>query len=124
MILILGGAWQGKLELAKREFGLREEDVFDCSGPEIDFCRRCIRHLEDFTLACAGEGLDPVDYFERHAEDWRDSVLICRDVFCGVVPTDPLMRLWRNETARLCKYLADRAERVSRVFCGLEQRLK
>ncbi len=124
MVLIIGGAWQGKLETAKREFGLRDEDVFTCSGAEIDFAKPCIRHLEDFTLACAERGLDSVDYFKRHEAEWSDSVLICRDIFCGVVPVDPVMRLWRNETGCLCQYLASRAERVSRVFCGLEQRLK
>ena len=29
-----------------------------------------------------------------------------------------------EETRRLCQYLAGQADRVSRIFCGLEQRLK
>ena len=31
MILIIGGAYQGKLDYAKEKFGLRDEDIFDCA---------------------------------------------------------------------------------------------
>lgn len=124
MILIIGGAWQGKRDFAVREFGLREEDIFSCTGTEIDFSARCIDRLEEYVLACVREGKDPLARFEEQPEQWQDSVLICRDISCGVVPMDEEMRLWRNETGRLCQYLASRARRVSRIFCGLEQRLK
>ena len=63
-------------------------------------------------------------YFESHTGEWQDSVLICQDISCGVVPMSAELRLWRNETGRLCRYLAQRARQVSRIFCGLEQRLK
>ncbi len=122
--MIIGGAWQGKLDLAKREYGLSDEDVFTCGGGEIDFSRRCIYRLEEFTLACAESGRDPLAYFQAREQEWQNAVIICRDIFCGVVPMDAAARRWRNETGCLCRYLAGKAERVSRVFCGLEQRLK
>ena len=124
MVLIIGGAWQGKLDFAKQTYDLRPEDVFACGGDEIDFSRRCIDRLEEFVLSCVRSGKDPVAYFEDRRESWRGSIVICRDIFCGVVPMDAEQRLWRSETGRLCQYLARRAERVSRIFCGLEQRLK
>jgi len=124
MVLIIGGAWQGKLDFAKETYGLAEEDIFTCQGGEIDFSRRCIDRLEEFTLACVQAGKDPVAYLEDNREKWQNSVLICQDISCGVVPMSPELRLWRNETGRLCQYLAKRATRVSRIFCGLEQRLK
>ena len=34
------------------------------------------------------------------------------------------LRQWRNANGRLCQYLAGQADQVTRVFCGLEQRLK
>ncbi|MBE6989477.1 MAG: hypothetical protein E7426_01860 [Ruminococcaceae bacterium] len=124
MVLIIGGAWQGKRDYAKTAYDLSEADICTCAGSEIDFSCRCIDRLEEFTLACVQEGIDPVAYFERNMSDWRDSILICQDISCGVVPMEARLRLWRNETGRLCQYLSARAERVSRVFCGLEQRLK
>jgi adenosyl cobinamide kinase/adenosyl cobinamide phosphate guanylyltransferase len=33
-------------------------------------------------------------------------------------------RVCRQRTGRLAQYLSGEADRVSRIFCGLEQRLK
>ena len=124
MILITGGAYQGKLEYAKSTYQLGDADIFTCTGPEIDFSKRCIRHLEDFTCACVRDGVDAIDYFQSHHALWQDSILICQDISCGVVPMGADMRAWRQANGRLCQYLSGEAERVSRIFCGLEQRLK
>lgn len=124
MILIIGGAYQGKLDYARTAFALQENEIFTCSGTKVDFSKRCLNALEEFTWACAEAGTDPVEDFRANWEKWKDSILICRDLFCGVVPMDPRERQWRQDTGRLCQYLAGEAEQVSRIFCGLEQRLK
>ena len=124
MILIIGGAYQGKLDWAKAAFGIPEARVFTCTGPEIDFSRGCVEHIEEFTLACVRQGVDPVAYFAGRRAQWQNCVLICGDISGGVVPLGAEMRAWRQENGRLCRYLSGEAERVSRIFCGLEQRLK
>lgn len=124
MILIIGGAYQGKLDFAKEAFCLTPEDIFTCTGTEIDFSKRCVNGLEEFCYACIGQNIDPMEYIQSHREDWRDSILICNDLSSGVVPIDPVQRQWRHTTGRLCQYLAGEASQVSRIFCGLEQRLK
>lgn len=124
MVLIIGGAYQGKLDYAKTAFDVLDSDVFSCSGTEIDFSKRCIYAIEEFTFACVREGVEPADYFKAHREQWQESILICRDIFCGVVPMGAEQRQWRQSTGRLCQYLAGEASQVSRLFCGLEQRLK
>ena len=124
MILIIGGAYQGKLSYAKAAFLLPPEEIFTCTGTEIDFSRRCVNGLEEFCYACIGQNIDPMEYIQSHREDWCDSILICSDLSSGVVPIDPVQRQWRHTTGRLCQYLAGEASRVSRIFCGLEQRLK
>ena len=120
MILIIGGAWQGKLDFAKETFGITDADVFTCTNGEIDFSKRCTYRVEEFAL----HHPDPISYFEAHRELWQDSVVILRDIFCGVVPCSAEEREWRQKTGRLAQYLSREAERVSRIFCGLEQRLK
>ena len=124
MVLIIGGAYQGKLDFAKIAFSLSEDDIFTCDSSEIDFSKRCINRVEEFTLTCVQSGLDPSEYFKAHKEDWKDSILICEDIFCGVVPMGAEMRAWRQATGRLCQYLSHEAAEVSRIFCGLEQKLK
>ena len=120
MILIIGGAYQGKLEFAKDTFGIKDEAVFTCDTGEIDFSKRCIYKIEEFAYGCP----DPIGYFQNHREQWQDSVLILQDIFCGVVPMGAENRAWRQKTGRLAQYLSKEASRVSRIFCGLEQRLK
>lgn len=124
MVLIIGGAYQGKLDVAKEKYRMADADVYRCAGAQIDFTSRCIYGLEKFTLACIREGKDPVKYLTAHREQWENSIFICRDIFCGVVPMGAENRAWRQATGRLCQYLSREAEQVSRVFCGLEQRLK
>ena len=124
MVLIIGGSYQGKLDFTKTAFTLSEDDIFTCSSSEIDFSKRCINSIEEFSLASIRCGTDPSEYFNVHKDDWKDSILICEDIFCGVVPMGAEMRAWRQATGRLCQYLSREAAQVSRIFCGLEQRLK
>ena len=120
MILIIGGAYQGKLDFAKDAFGITDMEIHYCDSGEIDFSKRCICNLEEFTA----RNLDPIGYFETHREDWQSAIVICRDIFCGVVPMGAENRAWRQRTGRLVQYLSREAAQVSRIFCGLEQRLK
>ena len=124
MIFIIGGAYQGKRAFARETFSLTEDDIFTCTDRGINFGCRCVDRLEEYVFACVQDGIDPLAVFEADPAAWADSILICRDISCGVVPLSAQERAWRNETGRLCQYLAARADRVSRLFCGLEQRLK
>lgn len=120
MILIIGGAYQGKTEFAKKEFGVERGQIFACTEEKIDFSYPCIDNIELFSKRHD----DPVAYFRAHRELWRESVLILEDISCGVVPMGVENRAWRLKNGQLAQYLAAQAERVSRIFCGLEQRLK
>ena len=126
MNLIIGGAFQGKLDYAREKYGFTEEDIYLCeeNTPEIDFLKPCINHLEEFVLACVRAEVDPVQYLKKHWEDGRQSTFICMDISSGVVPLGKEMRLWRNENGKVCQYLSREAASVTRIFCGLEQKLK
>lgn len=120
MILIIGGAYQGKLDFARETFGITDADVHICGESEINFSKRCIYKIEEFTYGHP----DPIGYFKAHYEEWQDSILILQDIFCGVVPLGAENRAWRQNTGRLSQYLSKEAAQVSRIFCGLEQKLK
>lgn len=122
MNLIIGGAYQGKRDFALNTLNIPEREMFTCTDETIDFSKACIDRLEDYVLACIQKGIDPLEQLK--AQDLRDKTIICMDMFCGVVPIDGQMRLWRHSTGLVCQYLAKRADRVYRIVCGLEQRLK
>ena len=124
MHLIIGGAYQGKKTFAKEKYGFRNIHMFICMKDEIDFSYPCVANFEVFTYGCVERGEDPVEYFKLHRDEWEDAVLICRDISAGMVPVNATERKWRECHGKLCQYLSKEASQVSRIFCGLEQRLK
>ncbi len=125
MNLIIGGAYQGKLEYAKNKYKLDDSDIYTCSENEsISFDGKCINAIQEYTLYCVKNSVDAVGVFKANRERWQNSILICNDIFCGVVPLGADMRAWRETTGRLCAYLSSQADTVERIFCGLEQKLK
>ena len=125
MELIIGGAYQGKTEYAKAAFGLDDGDIFVCDKDgNVDFDKRCISHIERFSFWCVEHGIEPADYFFEHAENAENLIVISDDISCGVVPIDKTERAWREANGRLLIRLSKESEHVTRVFCGLSQRLK
>ena len=112
MILIIGGAGQGKLDYVLQKTGYGPAQV--ARTPEEARTRPVFAGLEDWPE------LDEAALLEANP----DVILICDEVGCGVVPVEPAQRARREAVGRLCCRLAERAERVKRIFCGLPMVLK
>lgn len=124
MHLIIGGAYQGKLDFAKARYHFSPEQICICTPDTIDFSAPCITRAEELVYGCVLRGEDAVSLFRQNREAWKNSVLILRDISGGLVPIEPNERAWREMTGKLCQYLCGEADSVSRIFCGLEQKLK
>ena len=125
MTLIIGGAYQGKLDYARVQFGLLEADIFECTETTVpDTSKRCLNHIERYLRYCVRNGEDPQKVLETWLAAQTEAVLICEDIFCGVVPVDAELRAWREACGRFTNLAAERAEAVVRIFCGLPQTLK
>lgn len=119
MQMIVGGAYQGKMDYARARFGLKDEDIYECTAEaEPDFSRRCLTHLERYALFALRRGEEPKGNFRP------DAVLLFEDIFCGVVPVEPEKRAHREAAGRYARRVAAGAEGVTRIFCGLAQKLK
>lgn len=132
MRLIFGGAYQGKRDYVIERFGLKDGDIFCCSageengseGPSIDFSGKAVDGLEEFVLGCVRTGTEAKDYLEARRNEWRDIIFICTDISSGVVPFEKELRAWREMVGRTLMYLGKEAEEVTRIFCGLPQKIK
>ncbi len=125
MELIIGGAYQGKTDFAKENFSISDDDIFVCDkDSEPCFDKKCISHLEKFSFWCVEHGFEPTNYFFEHAKNLEHRVIISDDISCGVVPINMTERAWREAHGRLMIKLSKEAEHVTRIFCGLSQRLK
>lgn len=82
MTLVIGGACQGKLDFAKKTFGVTDAGIFICTTEKIDFSKRCVYKVEEFTYGHP----DPIGFFKANREAWEDSILIMEDFFAGWFP--------------------------------------
>ena len=125
MILIFGGAYQGKLDFAKEKFNISDEEVFECTETgELDFSKRVIYSAELFFLKCVNENIEAADFLREKIDQLRDKIIIVCDISQGIVPMEPVHRAWREACGRAMMYLAGEADEVYKVFCGLGQRIK
>lgn len=119
MELVIGGAYQGKLAYVMEKYALSEADICRCDvDSRPDFSRRCVYQLERYLLGCLRRGEEPELDFAA------DSVVVMTDIFCGLVPMSVEERAWRELCGKTLAKISSRADRVTRVFCGLPQQLK
>ena len=125
MILVFGGAYQGKLDYALERFGLTENDIYRCSDettamPESS---AIIYELDKWILALLKTDIDTDDAVDRFIERNTTAIVISNDISCGIVPEDALMRKWREAVGRALAKIARGSDEVIRLFCGIPTRL-
>ena len=108
MVLIFGGVYQGKLAYANKRYGRR----------------KIINNADKEVLAWIEAGENLPEKMKAFIETNKSSVVILNDVTCGVVPTDPLMRKWREEVGRFMAMIAKNSDEVIRMFCNIPTQLK
>ena len=123
MIFVFGGAHQGRSDFVK-ELGYSQIVTLNEETRVPDFSAGAVRALDRWALGCVRRGEEPAELLASWEELWKDCAMIGTDFSCGVVPMDAQMRAWREANGRMNNYLAGRAERVVRMFCGLPQILK
>lgn len=128
MVLIIGGAYQGKLDYAKEEYGLTDSDVFTCEegSTAVGFDEKIVDHFERYVLALikAGQVPERAVGMQIRANRYKGRIIICDDISQGVVPMDKTERAWREGVGRTMVKVAQQADKVVRVFCGLPVVLK
>lgn len=107
MIFVTGPMFSGKKEYVCHLFGWSDEE----------FHAKAVTHAEE--LAAGTE-----DLFALADELCEKEVVIASEIGAGVVPADPDERTAREKAGRLACILAERADTVIRVCCGLPQKLK
>ncbi|MFA9462888.1 MAG: bifunctional adenosylcobinamide kinase/adenosylcobinamide-phosphate guanylyltransferase [Velocimicrobium sp.] len=126
MIVVIGGAYQGKLAYVKKQYCVTDADILICEQGqcEIVTSQPVIYGWEHMILAQVKCGIDSMSYVKGQIDYLQDKIIICEDSSCGIVPTDKDMRLYREASGRTLSYLASRADEVVRVFCGIGSKIK
>lgn len=144
MRLVIGGAYQGKKEYIKRKYGIQESEIRQGEYPvlagEWDSGWRClcglhnaIREIMQKSPASACENAEntiesyvnrTINYLSAIAERIPDLIILCDEVGNGVVPIEKSERDYRECVGRVLCILAEQADSVERVYCGVGQMIK
>ena len=112
MIMIIGGAYQGKLAFAKKIY------------PDVTWADGAVYHFHQYIERKIKEGEPIDDLAEELIRKNPELILITDEIGYGIVPVDRMEREYREQTGRVCTRLAAYSEKVYRVMCGIGQVIK
>ena len=115
MIFIIGPLYAGKKNYIQKKLGLSEEE----------FLRRGVMDAHEQAYGLPAPIEAHMDALAELADRLAaNDIVISTEPGGGVVPIDPVERQHREAAGRLNCALAERADVVIRVCCGLPQILK
>lgn len=131
MKLIIGGYAQGKLEYVCSKYHLKEKAVWDCDIPrdvKNADSTIVINHFHNWVRKRMTEGGCPEEEMKVFLKDCQNQgknwIIISDEIGNGIVPVDAFEREYRERLGRILIQLADKAEEVERVLCGIGQKIK
>jgi len=127
MILIFGGAYQGKYDYLLDNFELFAEDIYVFSVDDTNYIndKKAIYGLQDLIRYYIECGQYDEHKFKNEIDEyWKDKIIVCDDISSGIVPIDYYDREWRESVGRIMSFISERSGEVHRLFCGIGTRIK
>ena len=127
MKLIIGGYAQGKLSAALCACEGRKTVVWEEEFKQEDYEEDTvliINRLHVWVRKCLEEERNPEMELKAVLDAHPNCIIICDEIGNGIVPMEPFEREYRERTGRILIMLANLAEEVERITCGLKQKLK
>ena len=124
MELIIGGRAQGKLEFALAADERLPGDIAYCATEDYDliFGKSVVYALHELVKRLLADGISPEEYILPQLKD--SHIIICDEVGSGIVPEERGERTYRDAVGEICCAVAARADKVTRVICGIPVRIK
>ena len=144
MVLIIGGAWQGKLDFARE---LAEEKkaayeprqaaeykktaygsckVAEGSTDSFEAALDCqvIHGFHEYVRRLLKENKSVEAFIEKIEEQNPEVIITTNELGCGIVPMGKDDREWREVSGRASVRLAGSSVQVYRLVCGIASRIK
>lgn len=118
MVMITGGAYQGKTSYAVQNFNISEDDITDgkICAPETTMTARCIKNYHELVKRL---GTDSISFTQELCLRNREAVIIIDEIGCGIVPIEKSERAWRENVGRCGCIIVSNSETVVRMVCGI-----
>lgn len=121
MLLITGGAYQGKMEYALTIKKIDKKDVLDgeiCEFEEL-LEKPMVTQFHLWIKRMLSQEKDVNELVEQIIQRNPEIIILVNELGCGVVPVDAFDRNYREITGRICCRIAKEAKEVHRVMCGI-----
>ncbi|MBQ9895286.1 MAG: bifunctional adenosylcobinamide kinase/adenosylcobinamide-phosphate guanylyltransferase [Ruminococcus sp.] len=126
MIMITGGAYQGKTAYAAERFRLSPEEMIDgavCEYTEL-INAKCVYNYHEFIKKLLRNGEDAVQCTTEICDNNNGLIVIMNEIGSGIIPLDREERSWREVAGRCGCIIAERSDEVIRMICGIPQMIK
>ena len=134
MKLIIGGRAQGKLNYVLQNMTDENYQIYDGVFPDegelFNLTRKneclIVNHFHKWVNKELKENRNPEEKLKAFLERATDinCVIISDEIGNGIVPVDAFEREYRERTGRMLIKLAEPADEVVRVICGIGQKIK
>ena len=126
MVMVTGGAFQGKRECLKQLFGLSDKDIVsgtDCLIEDV-LSAAAVTDYHGLVKRLIAENINVSDFTERFCRENTKAAVTINEIGCGIIPLEKSERIYREEVGRAGCIIAAHSETVIRVFCGIHQIIK
>lgn len=118
MILVTGGAFQGKTDFVKSRFSGSMIDGENCDFNSVIFAR-CVNNYHLLVKRLIERGENPIAFTERLCRENPRIIVIMNEIGGGIVPIEKEDRIWREQTGRAGCIIAAFSDIVVRLCCGI-----
>ncbi len=132
MKLVIGGYSQGKLNYVLQRSDTNNYTVLNGRLPDERQLQEMtvqgepviINHFHSWIKGRIAQGGNPEEEIFTFLAKNPECIIISDEIGNGIVPIDAFEREYRERTGRILVDLADQADEVVRVICGIGQKIK
>lgn len=124
MIMITGGAYQGKRQYAAEKLNITQ--MLDGAECDISSVTKtvCIYNYHMLVKRLMKQGIEPIAFTQRFCTENPDSAVIINEIGCGIIPMEKEDREWRENVGRCGRIIAEHSHSVIRMVCGIPTAIK
>lgn len=126
MIMITGGAFQGKKECLKHLFKIPETEILngaECCF-EDTFTAAAIADYHELVRRLISEKTGVIEFTEKLCRENPNVIITINEIGCGIIPIEKSERIYREEVGKAGCVIASNCDTVLRVFCGVFEAIK
>lgn len=126
MIMITGGAFQGKTDYVKERFSFLDKDISDGEKCELKavFSAKCVKNYHCIVKRLLAENISPTEFTRQLCRENPSAVIVINEIGCGIIPLEKCDRIWREETGKSGCIIAENSDKVIRISCGIPMKIK